>query len=260
MGQALTLVSQEKEGYTEYLIVCLTCPVTVILGHVSSSQDSGCCFSSRPIFLKGQECPRSSSYSTPRACVRAEQVSACGPAGRKTPWRDRDLSNHWQEEMLVCNLICKLKLLAHFRLKFLWEKQRYPMTATKLECLAGGWGPPLPDSPEVQQGHSCPSLSHPRALTRPVAEAAWEGRGCLPAGRVSEIDPPTSKVVYGHCSATEKLGTDRNKFMEEKSVVEPTTWKLNIEASQREECFPCWGYFAAWAFNILGPSPTSAIY
>ena len=27
-----------------------------------------------------------------------------------------------------------------------------------------------------------------------MTEAAWEVRGCLPAGRVLEIDPPTSKV------------------------------------------------------------------
>lgn len=90
-------------------------------------------------------------------------------------------------------------------------------------------------SPGAQHGHSCSSsLADPGVLTRRVTEAAWEMMGCLPAGRVLEIDPPTSKVICSHCSTTEKQGRIRNKRIGKKSTGESKTWKSNKDASEKK--------------------------
>lgn len=76
-------------------------------------------------------------------------------------------------------------------------------------------------SPGAQQSHLYSSfLAFSGVLTRRMTEAAWEVMGCLSAGRVLEIDPPTSKVICNQCWTTEKLGRNRNKLMEEKSAME----------------------------------------
>lgn len=75
--------------------------------------------------------------------------------------------------------------------------------------------------PGAQHKHSCASLAHPKVLIRRVRE------------QLEKVGVSLSRESFGNrftylqsdlwsLFTTEKPGTNRNKFTEEKSVVEPT--------------------------------------
>ena len=201
--------------------------VVMTLGHSAAAER--CCFSS--ITLRGH---KSSMYWGPDA-----KLGSCR-GWRCDGMKDRNQSLRQQKPMMTGKSYLQIlsnQFANFFLLKSLGGGEIVPRLATKLECLQAGLA-------SVRFPGACPvtpappsSPPPPSVLIRKTTEAAWEVRGCLPAGRALEIDPPTSRVICSHCSITGKLGRNRNKLREEKSTEKPTTWKSDIGTSQREECF-----------------------
>lgn len=109
----------------------------------------------------------------------------------------------------------------------------------KLKCL---WVGPISARLSRSSGLSQLSLLGPpwhAALTTDRSNA--EGSGYLPAGRTSEIDPPTSKVIW----VTVKLwrNWDIEVTSREESAGEPMAWRAASGASERQETAAplCWG-------------------
>lgn len=125
--------------------------------------------------------------------------------------KDGDHSTRQQEQMISGKSFPQVsnKLFANFFIlkslqgkTFQWALLNWSAHGQASFCQA-------PQGPALSQLF-VPPLPTVVCSSEECQKQQWEVRGCLPAGRVLEIDPPTSKVIWCHCSTTEKTGSKRN--------------------------------------------------